>query len=407
MKKIDLPIQILIGVVLGIVFGFFFGEYAKYVTWTGDIFIRALKMLVAPLILSSIITGIISIGDSKDVGRIGFKVFGWYIMTGIFSILTGLFLVNLIQPGEGVTLNLKGTVNTEMLTQRSVSDIFMEIIPTNIFEALTEDKVLSIVFFALLFGFYIIRIENKYRDSLTDLFTGIFNVMMQLTILVIKFAPIGIFGIITGVVAEYASDYDQLLNLVKTLGLYSLTIFIGLFMHAFIYLPTFVKVMGRANPWKLFKGVTSALLTAFSTSSSNAALALTMDSTEKNIGISKKTANLVLPIGATLNTDGTALYECVAAVFIAQMYGIHLSFADQFILVTITLLTSLGVAGIPMSGLIMLTVILSAVGLPLEGISIIMAVDRFLDMFRTCVNVWSDCCGITVIAKSEGEVLKI
>jgi Na+/H+-dicarboxylate symporter len=280
-------------------------------------------------------------------------------------------------------------------------------IPTNVFEALVSSDMLAIIFFSILVGFFLTRVDDNYKLKLTDLFNAGFEIMMKITVFVIKFAPIGIFGIVASVVAEQAADREALLGIVERLGLYMATVLSGLIFHAFITLPLLLKLLGGINPWLHFRGMTTPLITAFSTSSSSATLPLTMEAVEHNSGVSNKVTSFVLPLGATVNMDGTALYECVAAMFIAQAYGIELGFLQQMIVVITALLASIGAAGIPMAGLVMISVILSAVGLPLEGVGLILAVDRILDMCRTTVNVWSDSCGAAIIAKTEGETLNV
>ena len=231
--------------------------------------------------------------------------------------------------------------------------------------------------------------------------------MMKLTMFIIKFTPLGILGLVAGIVAEQAGDIDALLSIFGRLGIYMITVLLALIIHGTITLPLILKFVGKVNPIKHFNALRIPLLTAFSTSSSSATLPLTMEAVEHNSGVSNKITSFTLPLGATINMDGTALYECVAAMFIAQAYGVELSVFQQVIVVVTALLASIGAAGIPMAGLVMMTIILSAVGLPLEGIGLILAVDRILDMCRTTINVWSDSCGAVVIAKSEGEILKV
>jgi len=276
-------------------------------------------------------------------------------------------------------------------------------VPDNIMKAMVENDMLSIIFFAIIFGFFITKVAKQHTEILKNFFTAIFEVMMKVTLFVIKFTPLGIFGI----VAKTVADQDDLTGLVSSMGLYMLTVILALGIHAAITLPIIVKYFGKANPLKHFKNMTTPLLTAFSTSSSGATLPLTMQAVEEESGVSNKISSFTLPLGATVNMDGTALYECVAAIFIAQAYGVELTFVQQIIIVFTALLASIGAAAIPMAGLVMITVILTAVGLPLEGVGLILAVDRILDMFRTATNVWSDSCGAVVIAKSEGEELKV
>ena len=374
-----------------------------WISWMGDIFLRALKMLIIPLILSSLISGITNIGGGGNLGRLGLKTFGYYIMTSIFAILTGLFFVNMIKPGIGADLSFSQKVEGLVEKQKSVKEIVIDIVPDNIFAAFNESDMLSIIFFAILFGFFITKIGKRPRQILSEFFNSLFDVMMKITMFVIRFTPLGIFGIVAKVVA----DQDDLIGLGSRMGLYMGTVIAALAIHFFITLPLIVKFIGKSKPFNHLKNMSTPLLTAFSTSSSGATLPLTINAVEKNSGVSNKISSFTLPLGATINMDGTALYECVAAMFIAQAYGVELTLIQQIIVVVTALLASIGAAAIPMAGLVMITVILAAVGLPLEGVGLILAVDRILDMFRTATNVWSDSCGAVVIAKSEGEKLKI
>jgi len=370
----------------------------------GDLFLRALKMVIVPLIVSSIVSGVANIGNAENLGRLGLKTFVYYISTSTFAIITGLILVNIINPGVGADLGLSSEVEGLSAARESFGDTLMNIIPTNIFNAFANGEILSIIFFSILFGFFITRVSEKPQKMLTDFFNSFFEVMMKVTLFIIKFTPIGIFGIVAKVVADQAGN---LLAVGGSLGLYMITVILALTLHAFVTLPLILKFIGKSDPLLHFKAMRTPLLTAFSTSSSSATLPLTMEAVEMNSGVSNKISSFTLPLGATVNMDGTALYECVAAMFIAQAYGVELGFLQQVIVVITALLASIGAAGIPMAGLVMITIILSAVGLPLEGVGLILAVDRILDMMRTTVNVWSDSCGATVIAKSEGETLKV
>ncbi len=407
MTKIKLHWQILIGLLIGVLFGLYLTDYVKYVTWMGDIFLRALKMVIVPLVFSSIVSGVANIGSGENLGRLGFKTLLYYVMTSIFAILTGLVLVNLFQPGVGADLGFSKQVEGLSAAKESFGKTLIDIIPSNIFNAFAQSQMLQIIFFAILFGFFITKIDDKYQNQLTGFFNAVFDVMMKVTLFVIKFTPLGVLGIVAGIVAVQAGDASALLDIVGRLGIYMICVLLGLVFHAFVTLPLILKILGKANPLKHFEAMTTPLLTAFSTSSSNATLPLTMEAVEHNSGVSNKITSFMLPLGATVNMDGTALYECVAAMFIAQAYGVHLGFLQQMIVVVTALLASIGAAGIPMAGLVMITIVLSAVGLPLEGVGLILAVDRILDMCRTTVNVWSDSCGAVVVAHSEGEDLKV
>jgi Na+/H+-dicarboxylate symporter len=403
MKKIALHWQILIALILAVLFGTLLPNQVKYVSWMGDIFMRALKMLIIPLILSSIISGVTNIGSAENLGRLTFKTFSYYVITSTLAILTGLFLVNTIVPGTGADMGLMQGVDNLSITKESLGQTLINIVPTNIFQAFVDNKMLSIIFFAILFGFFINQVDSKHSNFLKELFNSTFEVMMKITLIVIKFTPLGVFGI----VAHQISTSPDLIQLAIGLGKFMITVIAALVIHSFITLPLITRFIGKINPVKHLKNMGTPLLTAFSTSSSNATLPLTMEAVENNSGVSNKITSFTLPLGATINMDGTALYECVAAMFIAQAYGVELSMLQQFIVVMTALLTSIGAAGIPMASLVMITVILTQVGLPLEGVGLILAVDRPLDMLRTATNVWSDSCGAIIIAKSEGEKLNV
>ena len=379
-------------------------ERIEYVSWMGDLFLRALKMIIIPLIITSIVSGVSNIGSAQNLGKLGLKTIAYYILTSLMAILVGLILVNILQPGVGADLGFRKDVEGLNVVSDSLGNILLRMIPSNIFEALVSADMLAIIFFSIIVGFFLTRVNDYYKTKLIDLFNGGFELMMKITVFIIHFAPVGIFGIVAGVVAEQKTG---LLDIAGRIGIYMAAVLLGLIFHGMITLPLLLKLIGRVNPWLHFKGMTTPLITAFSTSSSSATLPLTMESVEHNSGVSNKITSFVLPLGATVNMDGTALYECVAAMFIAQAYGIELSFLQQMIVVITALLASIGAAGIPMAGLVMISVVLSAVGLPLEGVGLILAVDRILDMCRTTVNVWSDSCGAAIIAKSEGEILKI
>ncbi len=381
----------------------YFNPAVNNVSWMGDIFLRALKMLIIPLVVSSLISGITNIGSGSNLGRLGFKTILYYILTSTFAIITGLLLVNIIKPGIGADMNFLQKVEGLVEKQRSFRDLMIEIVPDNFFRSVVENDMLSIIFFTMLFGFFITQTNQRSRQFLTDFFNSVFDVMMKITLFVIRFTPLGIFGIVAKVVA----DQDDLVNLMERMGLYMGTVILALSIHAFITLPVIVRYIGKSRPFRHFSNMSTPLLTAFSTSSSGATLPLTISAVEQKSGVSNKISSFTLPLGATINMDGTALYECVAALFIAQAYGVDLTVVQQFTVVITALLASIGAAAIPMAGLVMITVILTAVDLPLEGVGLILAVDRILDMFRTATNVWSDSCGAVIIAKSEGEILKV
>lgn len=397
-RKISLTAWVFLGIIGGIIAGLLLGTtIVPFAGFIGDVFLRLLKMIIVPLIFTSITTGVIGIGGSKNFGRLCLKTIGYYLLTSLVAILTGLALVNLIRPGVGASLNLSATISATDLATGSISDIFLRMIPENPIAAMAQGDILPLIFFSILLGIAITLLPLKYSNTLSDLFSAGFEVMMKITNFVIRLAPIGIFGLIAKITATTG------LESFRSIGFYFITVLAGLLFHFFINLPLIILLLGRFNPYRHLKAMSPALLTAFTTSSSSATLPVTLSTAQERAGISNKISSFVLPLGATINMDGTALYECVAAMFIAQAYGIQLSAPDQFIVVLTALLASIGAAGIPMAGLVMITIVLRAVGLPLEGIGLILAVDRILDMLRTATNVWSDASCALIIAKSEGE----
>ena len=403
MKNLALYWQILIAFALSVLYGLFFSEHVHLVSWMGDIFIKALKMIIIPLIFTSIISGIANVGSGDNLGRLGFKTIAYYLSTSTAALFTGLVIVNIFKPGVGADLGFANQVEGLGVAKESFGSTLMNIVPDNLFVAMVENQMLSIIFFAILMGFFITKTKEKSQKILLGFFDSLFELIMKITLFVIRFTPYGIFGI----VAKQIAENNDLGELFSRLGLFMLVVILALFIHAFIVLPIVLKTIGRVSPIKHFNAMRTPLITAFSTSSSNATLPLTMNAVKKNSGVSTKISSFTLPLGATVNMDGTALYELVAAMFIAQAYGIELTFTEQIIGVLTGLLASIGAAGIPMAGLVMISVVLSAMGLPLEGVGLILAVDRLLDMFRTTVNVWSDSCGAVIIAKSEGEKLNV
>jgi len=405
--SIPLHYQIFITLIAGGLFGYFAPEATSYTNWIGVVFLRLLNMIIIPLIICSITTGVASVGSGQNLGRIGLKTMGFYIFSTLAAIITGFFLVTLIKPGVGADLGFKIPVEDISAVSTSFGETLIQIIPSNIFESLMKGHMLSIIFFAILFGFFMTKIRDKPRLFITELLNASLDVIMKITLFIIKFTPIGIFSITAKVIAQQINLGNDISEVISRLGIYFITVILGLLIHGLITLPLAVRILGNVNPIKHMVNMTTPLVTAFSTSSSNATLPLTMEAVEIEDGVSNKIASFTLPLGATVNMNGTALYECVAVIFIAQAYGIDLSFGQQIVVILTALLAAIGSAGIPMAGLVMMAVVLNAVGLPLEGIGLILAVDRILDMFRTTINVYGDTCCAVIIAKSEGETLKI
>jgi len=412
-KGLALHWQILIGIGLGIAAGILlcritpYENWSKYIKWAGDIFLHGLQMIVIPLVFTSIALGVAGMGNSAALGRIAGKTILYYIVTTAIAATIGLTLVNLIQPGDGANLNLAEKVSSVNTENVSFIDQIVAIVPSNIFKAMADGNLLPIIFFAVIFGFFMNKVDQKHSLTLTNVFTAIYEVIMKVTFFIIRLAPYGVFAIVANVVGKQANDPKALLTMAESLGVFVLTIWGGLLIHGVIVLPLLVRVLGKQNPWRHIKKMSTALLTAFSTCSSGAALPINIRDSQEKCGVSNKIASFVLPLGCTINMNGTALYECVTALFIAQAYGIDLSLAQQLMIIFTALLAAIGTAGIPMAGMVMLTIVLSAVGLPLEGIGLVLAVEQLCDMPRTCINSYGDSCGAVIIAHSEGELLTI
>ncbi len=394
--KLKVHTQILAAIVLGVLTGLLLGEKTSHLKIIGDMFIRLLRMIIIPLILASMVTGIVSIGDIRRLGRLGLKTFIYYMVTTILAVSVGLVLVNLTEPGTRVELEAESAADFQETI--SVVSIIEDIIPENLLEAMAADKVLSIIFFSLLLGVAISSIGEKGR-LLVSLFESFNAVMMKITGWIMHLAPLGVFALMAYTIGTMG------LSVVRPLAVYMATVILGLSIHGFVTLPILVGIFGKYSPIKLIKDVFSAVATAFSTASSAATLPITMDCLQENTGVSNKVTSFVLPLGATMNMDGTALYEAVAAMFIAQAYGITLTVGQQLVIMATATLASIGAAAIPGAGLVTMVIVLRAVNLPLDGIGMILAVDRLLDMLRTAVNVWGDSCGAAVIARLEGEQL--
>ncbi|AFN73809.1 sodium:dicarboxylate symporter [Melioribacter roseus P3M-2] len=388
----SLTFWIFAGFVFGVLFGYLFRESILPVANpAAAIFINSLKMIVMPIIIFSIASGILNIESGKELRKLGVKTFLYYVTTTTLAIITGQILVTLVKPGSNVTNLVSANVENIPAAEGSILDILIDIIPTNPISAMAEGNVIQVIFFMILFSLIIMRFQDKYRTFYNDFFQGGFNIMMEMVRWIIWLAPVGVFGIVAGIVAE--TGFDAIIGLMK----YFFTVLGGLLFHAFVTLPVILSMFGGMNPWLHFKNMLLAIETAFFTSSSMATLPITMECVINNDKVEPKVANFVLPIGATVNMDGTALYEAVAVIFIAQAYGIELTFIQLIIVLLTTVLASIGAAAIPMAGFVMITIILKAVGLPLEGVGLVLAVDRLLDMVRTTVNVWSDSCGAVVV----------
>ncbi len=376
--------------------------------YLGALFLGGLKMLIVPLIASAVVTAVADLGTGKDLGRLGLRTLAYYLTTTLLAVVTGLVFANLIRPGEidgqpaRALLGLASSPEAvhAAVGSRDAGDIaavFLRMIPDNVVAASGDNgRMLAVIFFSLLFGLALAHLQGEPARVLRVFWTGVYEIMLKITGWVMRLAPLGVFGLVARVSSETSlGDFTALLSLF-------LTVSCGLAVHFLLTLPLLVWLLGRVPPWRLYQAMLPALTTAFSTSSSSATLPLTIECLQERAGISPKVVNFVTPLGATVNMDGTALYECVAVLFIAQVYGVPLGFGAQLVVVLLSLLTSIGVAGVPSASLVAIVVILSSLGLPAEAIGLLMVFDRILDMMRTSVNVFSDSCGAAIIARAAG-----
>ncbi len=417
MPKIKLHWQILIAIGLAVIAGLITGHpddsvlgarAVEVYDFFGTLFISALMMIIVPLIVSSIIIGIAGIAREGRLGALGGKTLGFYVFTGMVAVLVGLVAVNMSRPGfingepagDQLALDRGADEVVEQVEDGGAGelvDIFHRMIPDNVVRAASENELLGLIFFALLFGFFMTRAKQENADTLYRFWDGVFDVMMRITYLVMLFAPIGVFGLVAKVAAETGIDAAG------PLLIFAITVVAALAVHVFVVMPILIKIITGYNPYRMYRAMGPALLTAFSTASSMATLPITMDCVRKNVGVSQKTSSFVLPLGATVNMNGTALYECVAAIFIAQAYGLELTFGVQFTIVVAALVTSIGVAGVPMASMVAIGIILTAVGLPLEALGLLFVFDRILDMLRTATNIYGDGVCSLIVAHLEGE----
>lgn len=407
---------ILVAMVCGALAGWLVGPAGKIggvevqglFEFLGTIFINLLKMVVVPLISASIVTGIATVGSGRDLGRLGIKTLAFYVFTTLLSVLIALALVDLVKPGivngqpARALLALEASsdiVNASVQQKASATllDTLISIVPTNVLQAATTNNMLGVMFFSVLFGFFLARIESPYRETLLNFWHGVFQVMMRMTLWVMTLAPVGIFGLTARVVAKSG------VHAAGPILAFGACVVAGIIVYSLLALPLMLRLAGVRNPLRLFSAMSPALLTAFSTASSAATLPLSLECLEKRANVSERIASFVMPLGTSINHAGSALYECAGAMFIAQAYGLDLSFAQQFTVVTLALLTSMGVAGIPAASLVAIAIILSAVGLPPEGIGALLVLDRLLDMARTAINVFADAACTVIVARLEGE----
>ena len=425
MFKMQLHWQIIIGLLLGLVFGiisaiFGWGQFTTdWIAPFGTIFIRLLKFIAIPLVLTSLITGIDSLSDLKKLSRIGGKTISIYIVTTAISVSIGLITVNLLQPGKQVPYEMQSKLQetyksdasnradtAQEVKERGPLQLFIDMVPSNFFEAASNNRnMLQIVFISMLIGIGLVQIPKKKSKPVLDIFEGLNDVIIKLVDIIMLIAPLGVFSLIAQTINKVAGDDpDQVAELLGALGFYMIAVVVGLIIHLLVTYITILKVYVKMPLKTFFTGIGPAQLLAFSTSSSGATLPVTMERCEDELGVSEEVSSFVLPLGATINMDGTALYQAVAAVFISQAIGLDLSLLDQLTIVLTTVLASIGTAAVPGAGIIMLVIILEAIGVPSTGIALILGVDRILDMLRTVINVTGDATIAVTIASSEGQL---
>lgn len=416
MPRIALHWQILTAILLGGIAGLVLNHLALpsghgvsvTLNMLGQLFMNGLKLIVIPLVVSSIIVGISSIG--AEIGRMGSNTFAYYISSSVCAVLVGVLCVNLIEPGifHGAPLGTQmalpaGTAGALARVQDKslgdVLDIFLSIVPPNLFGAALEGNMIGLIMISLLYGFFAGRLPAAARDIQLQFWSGVQQIMVSITQVVLLFAPIGVFALIATTLAN--TGFSALLPMLW----FFVTVFLGLAIHMLVTTSLFLHFIARVSPWRHIHAMAPALLTAFSTASSNATLPVTLRTLRERAGVSDRVSGMSAPLGASMNMDGTALYECAAALFLAQAYGLDLSVAQQFTVVLIALLTGFGMAGIPAASLVAIAVILGAIGLPLEAIGLLLITDRLLDMCRTAVNVYSDSVAAIFVASREGEAL--
>lgn len=423
MKFLQRPLyqQIFVAILLALAVGIGFQAFLPESTialilpvfdFVGGLFIQALKMLIVPLIVSAIISAMAGIGQDAGFGRLAWKTIGYYLLTSSLAILAGLVLVNLIAPGiidgrpaaEVIELPASDEETLSKAEGRGTGDIvdvFKRMVPPNVVSAAADGQMLGLICFSLIFGFFLARLDGPGGQTVRQFWQGLYDVMLKITDWIMRFAPLGVFALIASITATV-----HLPDILR-LAWFPVTVVAALATHLFITLPLLMIVLGRVHPVRHYRAMFSAMLTAFSTASSSATLPLTMECLTDNAKVSKRVTSFTTPLGATVNMDGTALYECVAVIFLMQVFGLEISFTAQVTTVVLALLTSIGVAGIPAASLVAILVILNAVGLPEAyvgvGVALLQFTDRLLDMCRTAVNVTGDATCAAVIARSEGE----
>ena len=423
MKKLALHWKIIIGMVLGVVYGLVAAQLGwvdftnNWVKPWGVIFINLLKLIAVPLVFASLIKGVSSLSDISRLSRIGSKTIGTYLVSTVIAVTFGLLLVNIVQPGKSFSeekrLELKeqyaSKAGEKIASAEHVKDegplqFVVDVVPSNFIQAAGNNRnMLQVIFFAILFGIAMVMLPSEKTTYVKSFFDGVNDIILQIVDIIMLGAPYGVFALLGGLVVDFGASAE----LFQALGIYSITVIAGLLLMILLVYPMFLKMFTKIKYLDFFKGIAPAQMLAFSTSSSAATLPVTMERCEDHLGVSEEVSSFVLPLGATINMDGTSLYQSVAAVFIAHAFGYDLDLAQQLTIVLTATLASVGAAAVPGAGMVMLVIVLSAIGIDPEGIALIFAVDRILDMLRTVVNVTGDATVATVVASSEGQIREV
>ena len=407
----QMGIALILGATLGFIFCDSYSVWGNVINGIGDIFLHAINMIVIPLVFLSTVLGISTMTDSKSMGRIAVKTFLYFIVTAVLAAVVGVIVTDVLRPGYGTHKTevdageiMKTVESTESST---LMDKIVDIVPSNIFEAFSSGNILPIIFFSLLLGYFITKIHSNRQATINNIFESFNDAIMALTNFIIRFAPIGIFAIVMVLVGRQASDIGALKECFRNFAFFVIVVWISLIVMGGIVLPIMVGLMAKVSPIKHLRQIYSALMVAFSTSSSYSALPLIISDAKEKMGVSNNIASFTVPLGITFNKIGTIVYECVAVIFVAQAVGIDLTAAQQVSLIGASIVTVLGAPSVPMAGVITLAVLLAAMGLPTDYIGMFMAIDILCDMPKTLLNAYSVSCSAIIVARSEGEMLKI
>ena len=417
MKRIKLALHyqmglaLVLGVTGGVLLGDSFDVWGNFINGIGNIFLHAINMIVIPLVFLSTALGISTMGDSKSMGRIAAKTFGFFILTAIVAASLGVVITSVLRPGygtHGCAMEVGEILNdAQQSSQTTLMDRIADIVPNNIFEAFSNGEILPIILFSILLGYFVIHINEERQRTVNATFEAFNDAIMKMTTAIIRLAPIGIFAIVMALVGKQAGNIDEMRSNLLSLAFFVIVVWISLIVMGGMMLPLMVGMMAHVSPLRHLKQIYSALMVAFSTSSSYSALPLIISDAREKFGVSNNIASFTVPLGITFNKVGTIIYECVAVIFVAQAVGMELTAAQQISLIGASIVTVLGAPSVPMAGVVVLAILLNAMGLPTDYIGMFMAIDILCDMPKTLLNAYSVSCSTIIVAHSEGESLHV